>query len=147
MIKVATQTEAATEFADEMQPTDKFRTHLGASTIGRVCARDVWYSWRWYTIVNHSGRIKRLFQRGHREEPIIIESLDYAGITVVNVDPATNKQYRFIGYKGHEGGSGDGFAWNVPDVPVGHWALFEAKTHNEKSCIRFNWDSTDTLDL
>jgi len=133
MIKEAVRTFEATEFADEMQPSDDERTHLGASTIGRECGRDIWYSWRWFTNVRHSGRMKRLFQRGHREEPIVIESLKYAGIDVVNVDPNTGKQYRFIGYKGHEGGSGDGFAWNVPDVPVGMWALFECKTHNRKS--------------
>lgn len=133
MIIKAIRTEEATEFADEMQPTDDFRTHLGASVVGRECAREVWYSWRWFKLVQYSGRMKRLFQRGHREEPIVIESLKYAGIDVVNIDPNTGKQYRFVGYKGHEGGSSDGFAWNVPDVPVGQWAKFECKTHNAKS--------------
>lgn len=147
MIKPATQTLDATEFADEMAPNDDFRTHLGASTIGRECAREIWYSWRWFTRVQHSGRIKRLFQRGHREEPIVLESLYHAGVTSQTIDPATGKQYRFIGYKGHEGGSGDGFLWNVPDVPVGMWCLFECKTHNAKSFARIKKEDKDGNNL
>lgn len=133
LIYPAQLTANYTELADELVEDDPFRSHLGASTLGRECGREVWYSWRWFTFVQHTGRMKRLFQRGHREEPIILASLAAAGISSRTIDDATGKQFRFIGYMGHEGGSGDGFLWNVPDIPVGQWALFEAKTHNAKS--------------
>ena len=129
----ATLTKSYSDIADELEEDDPFRQHLGASVIGRHCAREVWYGWRWYTVVQHPAQRKRLFKRGHREEPIVLESLARAGISSNTIDQATGRQYRFVGYKGHEGGSGDGFLWNVPDVPVGLWTLFECKTHNDKS--------------
>jgi hypothetical protein len=121
------------ELADELEDDDPFRSHLGASGLGSECARQVWYDWRWFSFEQHSGRKKRLFKRGHREEPIVLESLAKAGITSLPLDPATGKQWVYSGYKGHEGGSCDGFLWNVPDVPANLWTLFECKTHNDKN--------------
>lgn len=66
----------------EEKSDPKPRTHLGASIIGKKCVRQVWYNWRWAHITKHQGRLLRLFERGHREEPIFINYLRDLGITV-----------------------------------------------------------------
>lgn len=60
----------------------KGRTHLGASVLGRKCLRQIWYGWRWVHVVKHSGRLLRLFNRGHREEDRLVEWLRDAGAIV-----------------------------------------------------------------
>lgn len=59
-----------------------FRKHLGGSLIGRPCDRELWYSFRWATAKKHSGRILRLFDRGHLEEFRFIEYLESVGFEV-----------------------------------------------------------------
>lgn len=58
------------------------RTHLGASSIGNRCIRAVWYGFRWAYDVDHIGRMRRLFSRGHEEEDRIIRWLRAAGYEV-----------------------------------------------------------------
>ena len=60
----------------------KGRTHLGASVLGRKCLRQIWYGWRWAHVVQHQGRLLRLFRRGHREEPNFIRLLTARGFIV-----------------------------------------------------------------
>jgi len=45
-----------------------FRPHLGGSMIGEKCERKLVYSFRWAKKPTHSGRVLRLFNRGHLEE-------------------------------------------------------------------------------
>lgn len=110
------------------------RNHLGASIVGDKCSRKSWYTFRWVKLEQHSGRMRRLFQRGHDEEKKFIEILRGIGLTIWEVDPETNKQFRIYGCQGHFGGSGDSkglLPW-LPDLPI----LLEFKTHNTKS---FTW--------
>lgn len=58
------------------------RTHLGASLIGHECKRYLWYVFRWVHHHEHSGRMQRLFNRGHREEARFIEWLEGIGAQV-----------------------------------------------------------------
>lgn len=111
-----------------------FRTHLGASVIGRECSREIWYGFHWYTKPKFKGQILRLFNRGHLEEGRIIALLLMIGCQVYQQD-AEGKQYRISAVGGHFGGSGDGVALLIPDLPVGTACLLEFKTHNQKS-----WD-------
>lgn len=60
----------------------KGRTHLGASVLGRKCLRQIWYGWRWMHITQHQGRLLRLFNRGHREEPAFVALLRRRGFVV-----------------------------------------------------------------
>ena len=47
-------------YADyEARQGDGFRDHLGASIIGKSCARALWYDFRWITPARHSGRLLR----------------------------------------------------------------------------------------
>lgn len=108
------------------------RPHLGASEIGKVCDRALWYSFRWATDKKHPGRILRLFDRGVRAEERFFEELKRIGATVYDRDPKTNEQIRFEAHGGHFGGSCDAVARGIPYEPD-QWAIVECKTHSARS--------------
>lgn len=108
-----------------------FRTHLGASIVGRDCARALWYSFRWASSVRHQGRILRLFNRGHLEEPRFVALLRMIGCKVWSKDDLGN-QFKVIAHNNHFGGSLDGVGVGIPDNP-GNPMLLEFKTHNDKN--------------
>lgn len=121
---------------------DGHRSHLGASIIGTECARHAWYNFRWAVKANFSGRMLRLFNRGHIEEGRIISALLNVGVHVYQQDE-NGKQFRISDAGGHFGGSGDGVGVGLPDLSPGQPALLEFKTHNEKSFIKLageNWN-------
>jgi hypothetical protein len=118
---------------------ESFRGHLGASLIGRECARELWYSFHWCTKKTFDGRMLRLFNRGHLEEPRMVALLMMIGCQVWQVDDK-GKQFRITGHRGHFGGSMDGVATGIPDVPEGLPALVEFKTHGEKSFLKLVGD-------
>ena len=117
---------------------DDFRSHLGASLIGRECARELWYSFRWTTKPSFDGRILRLFNRGHLEEPRMVALLLMIGCTVWQFDEEGN-QFRIKGHKGHFGGGMDGVILGVPEIPD-EPVLGEFKTHNDKSFQKLKGD-------
>jgi len=110
---------------------DGFRSHLGASLIGRECARELWYTFRWAQKSTFEGRMLRLFNRGHLEEPRLVALLRMIGCRVwQHTDSGT--QYRVSGCGGHFGGSLDAVITGLPDIS--HVAILgEFKTHNAKS--------------
>lgn len=121
---------------------DGHRSHLGASIIGTECARHAWYNFRWAAKPRFSGRMLRLFNRGHLEEGRIIAALLTIGVSVFQQDEQ-GKQFRISHAGGHFGGSGDGVGVNLPDLSPGQPALLECKTHNEKSFTKLagdNWN-------
>lgn len=70
------------EYSVKTLKEDKARTHLGISEIGDPCARFLYYKFRWCFTVEHSGRMLRLFKRGHREEERYVNYLEGIGCTV-----------------------------------------------------------------
>lgn len=44
------------------------RPHMGLSQVGHHCDRYLWLNFRWAHVEKFSGRVLRLFQRGHDEE-------------------------------------------------------------------------------
>jgi hypothetical protein len=114
-----------------------FRTHLGASVIGKECARHIWYGFRWAHKPRFSGRMLRLFNRGHLEEARFIAALLSIGCQVYQQDENGN-QFRISDVGGHFGGSGDGVVIGVPDLPPNVPCLAEFKTHGEKSFIKLS---------
>lgn len=110
---------------------EEFRTHLGASLIGRECDRELWYSFHWATSKQFDGRMLRLFNRGHLEEPRMIALLKMIGCEVWQ-HTAEGKQFRINGHRGHFGGSLDAVVKGIPDLPD-EPCLAEFKTHNDKS--------------
>lgn len=109
---------------------DGFRSHLGASQLGKECARQVWYGWRWFTKSRFKGRMIRLFNRGHLEEGRLIACLLTIGCEVYQQD-ANGKQFRITHAGGHMGGSGDGVVVGIPDLEPGTPALVEFKTYKD----------------
>lgn len=118
--------------AYEAQRGDGFRAHLGASIIGKPCARALWYEFRWTTQVSHEGRILRLFETGQREEDRLVRNLRETGATVLEVDPDTGRQFSVQAHGGHFGGSLDGVAIGILEAPK-TWHVVEFKTHGVKS--------------
>ena len=88
---------------------DGHRSHLGASIISKDCDFQLWATFRWLAPSNFSGRMLRLFNRGHREEERFVEWLRGIGFTVWEVDE-NGKQFCVSGVDGHFGGSVDGVA-------------------------------------
>lgn len=114
------------------QDEESFRSHMGASGIGKECARAIWYGFHWATKSNFEGRMLRLFNRGHLEEARFMALLLMIGCEVFQQD-ANGKQFKISDAGGHYGGSGDGVFVGCPDLPPGTPALSEFKTHNDKS--------------
>lgn len=111
------------------------RTHLGASIIGHDCAAYAWNTFRWLKFEAFSGRMLRLFNRGHEEEARFVRWLRGIGFEVWEFNPDTTKQFRIFGSRGHFGGSLDSLLraplrYNLPNGII--W-LGEFKTHNDKS--------------
>lgn len=118
---------------DAYRPADDgFRSHMGGSLIGGECPRAIWYGWRWFQKPKFSGRILRLFNRGHLEEARFIALLLMIDVQVYQQD-AQGKQFRISDVFGHFGGAGDGVGVGIPDLEPGQPALLEFKTHGEKS--------------
>lgn len=63
------------------------RKHLGASILGNKCDRAIWYNFRWVLNIPFEGRLRRLFNRGHREEQLIIQWLRGIGCVVSEFRP------------------------------------------------------------
>lgn len=112
--------------------TSGHRYHLGASVLGRSCVREVWYKFHWWHAVRHTGRLLRLFNRGHREESHVVENLRKIGAVVEDVDVAGN-QYKHTSLWGLLGGERDAAVSNLESFGLDGKGLLEIKTHGEKS--------------
>ena len=113
---------------------EKPRGYLGASSIGKSCSRALWYDFRLSKQPSFDGRMYRLFQSGHLQEPRVIADLLAIGCTVYNIDPETGKQWSFseplTGH--HFKGNCDGVVLGVPQAPKAAHVL-EIKTSGTKS--------------
>lgn len=107
------------------------RTHLGASTIGRPCDRELWYSFVWAYAPTFDSRMLRLFNRGHLEEGRFIALMQMIGVIVWSQDRDGN-QFRVADVHGHFGSAVDAVLRGVPDLPD-EVVLGEFKTHSLKS--------------
>lgn len=112
--------------------TETPRRYLGASIIGKPCARQLWQDFRWVKFESFDGRLLRLFETGHLEEPRLTKNLRAAGLTVHDVDADTGKQFAIEYHGGHFRGHADGVCLGIKDAPK-TWHLLEYKTHSQKS--------------
>lgn len=111
---------------------DTPRRYLGASIIGKACARALWYEFRWCGREEFSGRMMRLFQTGHHEEPRIVADLRSIGVEVHEVDPESKQQFPVVAVAGHVRGHMDGVCLGVIEAPK-TWHLLEMKTFGAKA--------------
>ena len=109
------------------------RPYLGASAIGKPCLRQHWYSFRWSKPADFPGRIYRVFQTGHLQEPRVYADLAGIDCTVEAIDPATGGQWSFseesTGH--HLKGNCDGFVTGIPGARKTRHVL-EVKTASDK---------------
>jgi hypothetical protein len=99
--------------------------------IGRKCERQIYYSWRWFSDTKHSGRLLRLFDRGHREEAPVWKWLEMAGCKFA---PGSGT-YKFSDADMHHhcGGELDGVILSgITEAPTTPH-LLEIKTHSKGS--------------
>lgn len=135
------------------------RDHLGGSRIGVECLRALWYGFRWWTEPNFDGRTLRLFERGNREEPWLVEDMRAAGLEVVTGDdesretrealiasmveeghevyfqeapPGEKEGQVVVRLTKHFGGSLDGIVRGVPGGGDA-WHVWECKTAGAKA--------------
>lgn len=116
------------------------RNHLGASIIGRECWRYSWNVFRWIRKEKFTGRMLRLFNRGHLEEARFVAILRNLGFEISEVDPISGKQYRIAASGGHFGGSTDGLGGFPARYGINYPLVFEMKTHSEKSFTKLKKD-------
>ena len=110
------------------QKAEPPRPHLGVSTLGHVCDRWLWLSFRWAVQPKFPGRILRLFRRGHQEETNIIADLRAIGVDIRKM----STQHR-VDFGSHVSGSLDGIIEKgVPEAPKAQHVA-EFKTHSKKS--------------
>lgn len=117
---------------EKRNASEQARTYLGASIIGKECARAIWYDFRWATKPSFDGRMLRLFQTGHLAEPRFVADLRSIGVEVYDSNPATGKQFGFVDLAGHMRGHMDGCARYIPGGGQ-KWHVLEFKTHSSKS--------------
>jgi len=103
------------------------RPHIGASTIGGDCLRKAWLDFRWAYNKPFSGRMLRLFDRGHREEDVAVKLLKSIGARF-----GRRQESKFV-LDGVFGGSHDGEILHLQPGVLAQRMLFECKTHNDKS--------------
>lgn len=105
------------------------RPHIGASLLGHHCDRWLWLSFRWAVREQFSGRMLRLFRRGHLEERTVVDDLRLAGLVIAS----TGDDQSRVSFGSHVSGSVDGVIKSgVPEAPKKEHVL-EIKTHSKKS--------------
>ena len=123
--------ERCTDWKEE---SNKERTHLGASVIGKECPRAVALSYRKASPdAAVDGRMVRLFNRGHMEEARLAACLQVAGFQLKLI----SKDGGQISYKtGDLQGSVDG----VIRLQDGSLAVLEFKTMNRRAWEKLEKD-------
>lgn len=114
------------EWHAKMGDEEKPRPYLGASIIGHACDRFLWYSFRHCIVDKKSGRILRLFETGHLEEPRFVRELRGIGCEVHDKDEK-GEQFGVSAIGGHFKGHMDGVLRGVPGAEKS-WHVFEGKT-------------------
>lgn len=125
MVKIF-ETEPTTLGALESPEYDQERRdYLGMSLIGHECNRYIWFTFRWAFTEKFSARMIRLFNRGHREEEVMVKELEKIGISCHSF------QQEFSTADGHIRGHCDGMADGVIEAPKTRH-LLEFKTMSER---------------
>ena len=114
------------------------RSYLGASILGGACERQI--QAKAMGIEPDPGksfpaRVLRCFDRGHWAESYIVGLMRKAGFMLLDVDPATGKQFDFSMLDGRVAGHCDGIIpmWRGQgESPIAFPALWECKCLNSK---------------
>jgi len=108
---------------DKGEVIEPSRPYLGMSQIGHACTNYLWMNFRWVKTPGYPQRTKRIFDRGHMEEPRITESLKRIKMNVVA------GQVELSDFEGHLQGHIDG---EIFLIDLAEDAVCEFKTMAEK---------------
>src|SRR5690554_6613175 len=101
------------DMAHESRP-ERPRPHMGASILGHHCDRYLWLTFRHAVVEKFSGRMLRLFRRGHNEEATVVADLRAAGLHISD----TGSSQARVDFGNHVSGSIDGIIHEgVPESP------------------------------
>ncbi len=107
------------------------RNYLGMSSLGRDCARALWYGFRHAKAPSRKASLICAAQDGYASEEIMASRLRMVdGITLETVDPSTGEQFEFAEnplFRGHS----DGRIKGLPSNPD-QWHVWENKACNDK---------------
>ena len=74
LLPIDTRLEVEKQIEDGLI-VQKPRPYLGMSQLGEKCSRKLWYDFRICSEIKIKPRLKRLFDRGHREEYVFQRDL------------------------------------------------------------------------
>lgn len=109
-----------------------YQWRIGAANIGRKCAREIFYTFRWVRKNTLPARMIRLYARGHLEELRFNTWLTQIDGTVY-AEKDNGKPFLFSFCDGHLGGKLDAVVVGLPHLPEGTVCIAEYKTHNDKN--------------
>jgi hypothetical protein len=133
--------------------TEYKRGYLGMSSIGNECERQLWLSFRWTYTPSFDAKTLKRFADGHASEAIMAARLKATpGVTLIDLDPETGRQFGYRDFGGHFRGHADGHIeglYQAPKTP--HiWehkcsekmtALQKLTAQNEKTALK-QWNET-----
>lgn len=91
------------------------RAYIGGSVIGTQCDAYIALNLRGFPNDRPSAQIQRIFDEGHRIEPVVVAALKRAGLKIKELDDSTGKQWHYEMYGGHVAANLDGKLWKQVD--------------------------------
>lgn len=106
---------------------------VSMSQVIHPCDRAIWSAFRWAAPLEEpTGQKQRIFETGNVYETRLLNMLRMIGCEVLEVDPATGKQFRVALAGGHIRGKMDGIVLNYPGEPETEFVV-ETKSASEKN--------------
>lgn len=105
----------------------KYSTYLGMGAVGEECERKLWYQFRRVAPAIFSAKTLKGFEDGHATEALLVSRLKAVpGIELLDKDPNTSEQWKFLDFQGHFMGFADGKISGLLQAPKTEH-IFEAK--------------------
>jgi hypothetical protein len=133
-ISMADPTLEAMDKAQEAKQTgEKRRPYLGMSSLGKDCARELFYGFRWAKLQTFEAQTLRYFEDGHRTEDLVAERIKAVPGIELQTQSADDpdRQIGWQDFGGHLRGHADGIIQGLKQAPKTKH-LWENKAVNEK---------------
>jgi len=122
MVKIPTKRSDPTLDAMNaaLENTQQYRRgYLGMSGIGDECERKQQLQFRWADQPKFDAKTLKRFADGHASEAVMVARLKQTpGITLIDLDPETGRQWGFSDFGGHFRGHMDGHIEGLLQAPV-----------------------------
>ncbi len=112
------------------------RGYIGASEIGRPCARAIWYNYTGASFEPRPYTTLWAAQDGHRTEAVVAEMLRLVPTLNLWTHDKNGKQFGFSAFGGKFQGHADGIIHGLIQAPKANH-VWECKAKNEKSFRAF----------